>query len=101
MECEIIKMNEDTLRLHAAEPHETIEQNDGSYIDRKLIGSKAELYNINNPINLWVRYDGFNKLMFVYLLVIPKWKEEKYFILPSKWKQIAHRSWVLIYSLPK
>ena len=76
------------------------EQNDGQNTARGLKESRPE-FDKNKLVNLRARYDGFNKLRFVYSRVIPKWIEEKDFILPWKWKQIAHRSWVLIYCLLK
>lgn len=52
-------------------------------------------------VNLKTKYDGFNRLRFIYPRIIPRLVEEKDMILPCQWKQVAHRCWVMVYWLLK
>ena len=46
---------------------------------------------LRNFVNLRAKYDGFNRLRFIYPRIVPKLVEEKDFILPCSCKQLAHR----------
>ena len=94
----VIKINDPKADADRADDNtENLSKNNISKVSKP----KKKHFKLPKMVNLKAKYDGFNRLRFIYPRVIPKLIEERDLIIPCQCKQVAHRCCVMIYCLLK